>query len=118
MNILVVEDDPIAIEIINEILKKFSNVTIAKDGEEGLLEYKKSLLNKEFDKVFLDLMLPELNGIDLLKEINKIKKNCKVYVMSAIDDETIKKEVLEIGCNGYILKPIITEKIKKIMEEG
>ena len=103
-SVLLVEDDPALIELVRYNLEA-SNffVTVANDGEDGLL----ALKEKEFDLVILDWMLPSLSGITILREIRRMrdKKATPILMLTARGEESDKVYGLEAGADDYVVKP-------------
>lgn len=101
MKILVVEDDKIIREGLYEYLSEFSyDVVLAKDGKEALEKFFKN----EFHLVLLDIGLPFLNGLEVLKEIRK-KSKVPVLMLTAFSDEKSKISAFSSLADGYIEKP-------------
>lgn len=99
--ILIVEDDENIISILKYILDKEGfSLSFATDGEKGL-----SLsLKEDFDIILLDVMLPFMNGFDILKGLRE-KKTTPVIMLTAMDDEDSKVRGFELGANDYVSKP-------------
>jgi len=109
INTLVVDDEIESTESIkNYLLKKGYNVDVAFTGEEALLKIK---ANKP-DIVLLDIRLPGMDGIIILKAIKDIDKSIVVIMTSAIEDEKVIQEALKIGADGYIVKPFNMAKLE------
>lgn len=100
MRILVVEDDIKLAKMVRMALIEVGDVTLAGSGEEALRE----LNNQYYDLVILDLMLPGINGIEVLKEIRK-KYVMSIIVLSAISEVDKKVLCLNNGADDYIEKP-------------
>lgn len=102
--ILLVEDDPMIAEIyLNKFGAAGFEVENAKTGKEVLSYVKKD----KFDLVLLDMVLPEMNGMDVLKEIKgsgNYDKNIKIVVFSNLNKSEIEKEALKNGADGIIGK--------------
>ncbi|MEK6656585.1 MAG: response regulator transcription factor [Nitrospirota bacterium] len=102
--ILLIEDDKDIINLVKHYLEKEGYRTFeAADGVKGL-----DILKKEkVDLAILDIMLPELNGIDVLKRIKGDAKtaNIPVIMLTAKGEETDKIVGLELGADDYITKP-------------
>ena len=85
MKILTVEDDNIIREGISEYLSEFGYTVIqAKDGREALSKF-----NSDINLVILDIQLPFINGLEVLKEIRK-KSNLPILILTAFSDEEYK----------------------------
>ena len=101
--ILVVDDEAAIREIYN---KEFSeagfDVVLASDGEEGLLKAGEEIPSL----ILLDIMLPKMSGIDVLKVLkkNSLTKDIPVLLLTNLGEETIIKEGFSLGANGYLLK--------------
>ncbi len=108
MRILIVEDEKKLADIIASRLKKEKYVVdISYDGEEGL----DNSLSNVYDLIILDVMLPKLNGFEILSEIRKKNIKSKVIMLTAktlIDD---KLNCFEKGANDYITKPFHIEEL-------
>lgn len=108
MRILVVEDEFSLADIIATKLRKEKyNVDISLDGEEGL----DNALSDIYDLIILDIMLPKINGIEILKEIRNNNIDTKVIMLTAkssLDDKLIG---FEAGANDYITKPFHIEEL-------
>lgn len=102
--IILVEDDPFLHMLYRDALVNAEyNVISAKDGEEGLNAIKS---NTDTSLILLDLMMPKLNGIDVLREIKKDQttKNLSVIVLSNLNEEAIIQDALNLGANAYLVK--------------
>ena len=101
MRILVVEDDQIIREGISEYLSEFGyDIVQAKDGQEAL----KNFENYEINLVILDIQIPLLNGLEVLKEIRK-KSELPVLMLTAFNDEEYKINAFSSLADGYMEKP-------------
>ena len=101
MRILVVEDDQIIREGISEYLSEFGyDIVQAKDGQEALLNFDRY----EINLVILDIQIPFLNGLEVLKEIRK-KSELPVLMLTAFNDEEYKINAFSSLADGYMEKP-------------
>lgn len=99
-NILVIEDDLEINNLIYECFKKEKyKVVQAFDGSEGLSKF-----NKNINLVVLDLMLPIVDGIEVLRNIRQ-KSNVPVIILSAKDEENDRILGLSMGADDYMVKP-------------
>lgn len=100
MKTLIVEDDQIIREGIIEYLTEFGYTVIgAEDGEAAL-----NLFNRDINLVILDIQLPKMNGLEVLKEIRK-KSTLPVLMLTAFNDEAYKIDAFTHFADGYIEKP-------------
>lgn len=106
--ICIVEDDYFVRDLYDRAFKrKGYNVLTAVDGAEGLEKIK----SNKVDIVLLDIMLPKINGIDVLKDVKKEgspTKGLPVYLLTNLGQEEIIKEAFKIGAEGYLLKAKMT----------
>lgn len=102
MKLLLIEDEEDLIEALEYGLRKQGYIVdTAMDGREGLdLSY----IN-EYDLIILDLNLPSMDGLDILKEIRKRDQICKILILSARSDYDQRIEGLDYGANDYLVKP-------------
>ena len=102
MKILIIEDDQGMQEVISQSLIKARYVV---ETASTLDEARSKLLLYEYDCVLLDIMLPDGNGLSLLKELAEKKINRNVIILSARDSVDDKIEGLELGADDYLPKP-------------
>lgn len=106
---LIIEDDTTIRAVLKRIMsKKFGfNIYQAENGAEGL----KVMHETNPDIVLLDITMPLMNGIEFLQKIrleNKYK-DTPVFILSAINDRKLIQQMIELGVNDYILKPMDIE---------
>ena len=102
-SILVVDDNP---KFLADALPMYGyDVTVANDGLEAL----KILMNKSFDLILLDVMMPNMDGWDTLKAIrnNKKAQYIPVIMITAVSEDQKVVSGLKIGADDYIVKPFI-----------
>ncbi len=118
--ILLVEDDPLIIDIYTTKLKESGFQTeTASDGEMAL----KKLKEENFDLLILDMVLPRLTGFELLKKIREDKgfKELKVLILSNLGQEADINLAKKLGVSKYLIKANfipseVVEEIKKILK--
>ena len=105
--ILIVEDDKFVSELYNHQFKKYGfEPTVAGDGETAV-----NFLNSEkFDAVLLDIMIPKIDGIEVLKRIkaNSSTKKTHVVILSNLGQDELIKQALQLGAKAYIIKSLYT----------
>lgn len=118
--VLVVDDEDSVREIYrHEFLTSGYTVVVAADGEEGLLKAGE----EQPDIMLLDIMLPKMSGIEVLRALkeNQLTKKIPVLLLTNLGEETIIKEGFELGADGYLLKVSYTpaqvvDEVKKFFE--
>ena len=102
MRILLIEDEKYLAEAIKARLKKEKFIVdISNDGEDGL----DNALTNNYDLIVLDVMLPKMNGFDILKEIRNNEVTSKVIMLTAREKIEDKLTGLTGGANDYLTKP-------------
>lgn len=100
--VLVVEDEkPISDILKFNLVKSGYEVLCAYDGEEGL----RLALEENIDLMLLDVMLPKMEGFDVLKRVREKKQNVPILMLTAREEEVDKILGLEWGADDYITKP-------------
>jgi len=119
--ILIVEDEKILAEMYKDKFEKAGHQADLAFSSEEAMEY---LKNKEPDLILLDILLPKENGIALLKRLKETREGFKIPVIafSNYDEPRTKKEALELGVKGYLIKTQYTpqemlEEVEKILKE-
>jgi DNA-binding response OmpR family regulator len=116
MHVLVCDDDPSTRFVIKRLLTQNLGCTITEcsDGVETLTR----LDEEEFDLIFLDIEMPQLDGVEVLEAIRSAPalKGIPVVMMSRERREDIIVKLVRFGIDGYILKPLRTEKVLAALE--
>lgn len=103
IRILVVDDEEEICSFLKEFLmRKKYDVSVATTADLALALVKK--IHPHL--VFLDIRMPQKDGVALLKEIKEMDREIGVVMVSALRDEALAKKTLELGADGYITKPI------------
>jgi YesN/AraC family two-component response regulator len=105
---MIVEDEKEANRLLSSTFSNFfGDVYSTFSGKDGLEVYKKY----KPDIVFVDIIMPEMDGLALSRKIREINKNQIIVIISASNDITKISETIEIGVNSFIQKPIDTNKV-------
>lgn len=107
MKILIIEDDKILSETIKQVIQDEYEVSQEYDGESGLFSAKLNI----YDLIILDLMLPEMNGYEVLNKLRAYKIYTPVLILTARDDINDKVKGLKIGADDYLVKPFESEEL-------
>jgi len=101
IKILLIEDDIAISEMVGNYLRKEGfNITTAFNGEEGVNKF----LNSSFDLIILDIMMPKLDGMEVMKIVREASL-IPILIMSAKDSDVDKAVGLGLGADDYISKP-------------
>lgn len=106
MKILVIEDDRHLNKAICEMLKSIADTTAIYDGEDGLHIIEQNI----FDLIILDIMLPKIDGFQILKKLRSFS-TCPVLMLTAKDDINDKVRGLKLGADDYMTKPFYRDEL-------
>ena len=118
--VLIVDDAAFMRMLLKDIITKagFEVVGEASNGKEAVEKYKEL----KPDIVTMDITMPEMNGIEAVKEIKKIDPNAKIIMVSAMGQQAMVIEAIQAGARDFIVKPFqparVIEALKKLAEEG
>lgn len=107
LQVLLVEDDPITRRIATNVLKERYGVVTAVNGEEAINHY----LTHAPDIVFLDIELPDRNGLDILRQLRAYDPEAYIVMFSGNSYLENVTEALNIGAKGFVAKPFVKEKL-------
>lgn len=108
MNILIIDDEPELLERLSRLLaKEHYTVSTAADGRTGL----DKLLDDTCDLVLLDIMLPHINGLEILKEMRSAGLTTAVLMLTAKGDLDDRVTGLNLGADDYLAKPFSTAEL-------
>lgn len=108
IKVLLIEDDLNLSNSIFDFLDDFVDVVQVFDGEEGLYEAESGV----YDLILLDLMLPEKNGFQVLKELRQKNLSTPVLIMTAKESLEDKGLGFDLGADDYLTKPFYLEELK------
>jgi len=108
--VLVVDDEPDAVELLTEFLRaKGYEVITASDGEEALRKVKEDRPHL----ILLDVRMPRLNGMEVLRRVREIDREVGVIMVTAVNEEETGREALKLGAFDYITKPLDLKYLEK-----
>ncbi|MDA3615525.1 response regulator [Polluticaenibacter yanchengensis] len=111
----IVDDHQLIINGLQKVFENSSSISLLKAYTNGN-ELLKDLKSQKPDVVLLDIMMPEINGIDLCMAISKQYPNIKMIALSNVDVLIQVRKMLQIGCQGYLLKNSSPQKIVTAIE--
>lgn len=128
LNILIVEDEYISRVLLKEMLAPFGDCKMVTNGKEAVAVLHESYNDskKRFDLVCLDIMMPEMDGHQVLRELRKIEKEkglksiemTKVVMISALDDTENIIEAIVVGrCQAYLTKPVNKGRLEEQLQD-
>jgi len=115
-NIVIIEDDIPSIRYYETLLRNSgATLNIFRTGKEFVDYINQG--NPVIDLIFMDFLIPLINGIECVRIFRKERKETPVIMITAYSSEQAKTEAYIAGCNEYLLKPIYPEKIFFLVEK-
>jgi len=115
--VLIVDDTAFMRKLLRNILFS-AGLDVAGEAENGK-EAVELFKQHKPDLVTMDIIMPEMNGIEALKKIKSIEPNAKVIMCTAVGQEQMVKAAIKLGAKGYIIKPFqapkVIEEVKKVL---
>jgi len=112
--ILVVDDEHGVRQSFNMVLKDEYNVLLAGTGEEAVDIFTKNTI----DLVLLDILLPDIYGIDLLKKLKEIDPNAEIIMVTAVKEIQTAVEAIKLGAYEYIIKPFKVDDVLTVINRA
>jgi two-component system chemotaxis response regulator CheY len=122
MKTLIVDDDIFNCKLLQSILKDYGECSIAMSGISAIQLFEETLKNNEpYDLVCLDIMMPEKDGYETLREMRALEqsqtpppsKRSRIIMVTALEKQGHKTEAFYENCDGYLVKPVE----RKLLEE-
>lgn len=119
MHILIIEDEEKTAAYLKKGLNEHSfNVDLAHDGQSGLFQAKTT----SYDLIILDVMLPIMDGWEVIKRIRKFNNSTPILFLTACDDVNDRVKGLELGADDYLVKPFafseLLARVRTILRRG
>jgi class 3 adenylate cyclase len=111
--VLVVDDELGVRQSFNMMLKGGYNMLFAETGRQAIDVFENNLV----DLILLDINLPDINGIDLLKRFMKADPNPAVIMVSAVNEVQTAVKAIKLGAHEYIIKPFIVDEVLNIIKQ-
>jgi DNA-binding NtrC family response regulator len=99
--LLIVDDEPLILEVLREHFKAEYDVETALNGADAL----GAIIRARPDIVMLDITMPRMNGVEVLKDIKQIDDSIAVIMVTANEQVSLAAEALRLGAFGYVPKP-------------
>ncbi|MCH4890787.1 response regulator [Acidaminobacter sp. JC074] len=123
MRVLIAEDDLVSRKIMLKILKPYGECDVVMNGIEAVDAVYFSIKEKNpYTLICLDIMMPKIDGLSVLKTIRDLEKQehldaSKVIMTTALDDEKVVREAFEVGADAYAAKPINKTKFYDVLRK-
>lgn len=115
LTVLIADDEPLVRQLVSSYLIRDCHHEIlkAKNGHEALELYK--VHRKRIDLCFLDIEMPKINGLNLLREIRKIDPCAYIVILSGAGSFENVKQAIDLGVDGFIVKPFSNQKLEEAL---
>ncbi|OAA68161.1 osmolarity two-component system protein sln1 [Niveomyces insectorum RCEF 264] len=120
VRVLVADDNSTNIEVVSRMLKleDIYDVTIAKDGQEAYDLVKANMeKNQMFDVIFMDVQMPNLDGLQSTRLIRKMGYSAPIVALTAFSEESNVRECMESGMDEFLSKPIRRPALKQVLQK-
>jgi len=113
LKVLFIEDDTNSrMQTVKMLENFFDNIDTAVDGFDGINKFEEN----DYDIIFSDIHMPNLNGLDLTEKVRKKNRYIPIIMISAYDNTPYLLKCIEIGIDGYLIKPIEIDEFLKTLE--
>jgi len=119
LRILIIDDSDLSCALLGVILRSdnYTIVGVANDANTGL----SLALSEKPDVIFLDIVMPEKSGLEVLVPLRKSLPDAAIVMVSGVEDNDMVTSAIQLGANGYIIKPFNTSSVigtmRKIKEK-
>lgn len=116
VNILIADDTKTMRDMLASlcVMKQLDiSINTADDGEKALIEFR----TVPFNMVFLDINMPKIDGITVLKTMKRLNSACKVIMITGDKTESTIRAAIDAGANGYVAKPFSLEQIQNSLRK-
>lgn len=106
--ILIVDDELSVRKSLSILLKRIGTIITAASGEEALNAFS----SNRTDLVLLDIRLPKMSGLEILRSLKKVNSNIMVIMITAVQDTRTAVEAMKLGAYDYITKPFDVKELR------
>lgn len=112
----IVEDQVLVRDALAKLLNYSEDIKVVFTAENGEIALKE-INNSVIDVLLLDIQMPVMNGVSVIKELNRIKSKLKVLILTTFEDEEYISEAMANGAKGYLLKESGLDEIEKSINQ-
>ena len=112
--ILIVDDELSVRRSLNVLLRKKYDILLSADAEDALLKLKK----EHVDLLLLDLNLPDISGLEILRQIRNIDENLIVIILTAVKETKMAVDAMRLGAYDYITKPFEVSELRALIDKA
>jgi DNA-binding NtrC family response regulator len=112
--ILVVDDENGVRQSFNMVLKDKYNVLLAETGQEAMDIFRKNSV----DLILLDILLPDIDGLDLLSKLVETDSNTEIIMVTAVNEIQSAVKAIKLGAYEYIIKPFVVEDVLTVIRRA
>ena len=113
-SILVVDDERGVRESFNMVLKDDYHVLLAGTGQEAMDIYKKNSI----DLILLDILLPDVDGLELLEKLVETDPNTEIIMVTAVNEIQTAVQAIKLGAYEYIIKPFVVDEVLTVIRRA
>jgi len=112
--ILVVDDEQDIVEVLSYLFKRAGYAPVQASNGRSAIE---AVLGGNISLVILDYMLPDMNGLEVLRELKRIQPAITIIIITGRATDRVLSDVVEAGANGYIIKPFINDRLLELVRK-
>jgi two-component system chemotaxis response regulator CheY len=127
MRFLIVDDDFTNRKVLQKMLSEYGDSEIAANGREAVIAFEEAWREEQpYDLIFLDIMMPEMNGHEVLQSIRNFEQerdihlgsdlSARIIMTTALDDRRSILDSYRDGTDGYLVKPITLDSLRKELQ--
>lgn len=110
--ILIIDDDKMLLEMLQEYLEDQGHLVLkAERAQEAV----KLFRDTKPELVIIDIIMPKIDGLELLKNFKEIHSGFKSILLTGVSDERFKEKAQELGADRYLVKPVLLDNFKEIV---
>jgi CheY-like chemotaxis protein len=115
-HILLVDDEKVLVDVLQQMLERLGyKVTVRTSSIEALEVFRASM--DKFDLVITDMTMPNMTGDKLARELMNIRPDIPIILCTGFSERMSKKRVEALGIKGFLMKPVVTSKLAKLIRE-
>lgn len=123
MKILIAEDDAVSRRLLFKVLSKYGECDLVVDGIEAVDAFLLAQNEEPYEVICLDIMMPKLDGIRVLKTIRELERQtqgiapAKIIMLTALDEKEVVDDAFSKGADAYATKPLDLDKLEEVLKK-
>ncbi|AXE33310.1 hypothetical protein DK843_02665 [Chromobacterium phragmitis] len=118
LRVMAVDDNQSALDVLGAQLRQLGfDVQSSQNGQDAVNQVRQDCLAKPFDVVFVDWMMPEMDGLEVVRRMRQISRKMRIIMVTAFGQDEVRSKARAAGCDAFMVKPVNQSQLFDVLLE-